>query len=67
METRCPAKYVGVRAARVWESRSLPALIKATLRNELGLFALRVGDDEQCHDDGENGHENQSRTAKSRP
>jgi hypothetical protein len=31
----------GARATRVWESRSLPALIKAIERNLDGLFLLR--------------------------
>ena len=32
----------GARATRVWESRWLQALIKASLRNQIGLFLLLV-------------------------
>src|SRR5216684_8863183 len=38
-----PAGPMVLHAPSVWERRSLPALIKASLRNQIGLFLFREG------------------------
>ena len=36
-----PRRADGTARESVWESRSLPALIKASLRNQIGLFLMQ--------------------------